>query len=534
MTSASRRAPSSCRARRARTPLPVARRWRRRRRRWRLRQLRRSRSPRRPPPPAAAARWSRAQVGGERGGERAHKARAGALLAERRDERRVAPRPRRATHRLAASTRPRRASSGRRRALLRPPRRRAGMPTPRSQGRAARAAELARRQQVEVVLLQHHQPRKWHQRRRRERARSARRLAVGTQPVLSQQQLLEAVERPVAVQRLARARSVHNGPSAGALGAAATTGGAPAMRRRWQRSRGSGGGPVPPCRILSVAWPKSAASTVTRARHAAVCRSAWSWRGPVAPTRLRRAPPPPSSGSAAAAAAKFGPSPPASARARHERVRVGERGVGVAGTAEGAPSCLRSGSRSVRRSSSRRASCARVRRSTCEAPRATAARHPTSAACREFGAARARAAREPRVRGAVVVARERRRRAAQVHQLQREHKIVGQRRPVWQPAWRPPSSASRNPDYRQCLRAVLCQKAERSSRSSSPATKSRPAMSVSCTDAREELDSAPCSAGAPALAASAAIDGRPASRHHTQALTGRLLGGAFLQDLVET
>ena len=52
--------------------------------------------------------------------------------------------------------------------------------------------------QVEVVLLQHHQPRKWHQQRRRRGARGQlKRLAVGTQPVLSQQQLLEAVERSV-------------------------------------------------------------------------------------------------------------------------------------------------------------------------------------------------------------------------------------------------------------------------------------------------------------------------------------------------
>ena len=92
MTPATRRAPSSCRARRARAPLL-----------WRgggdgggggggcrggagraspasLRSRRRQHG------------GQCAQVGGERGGERAHKARQGALLAERRDERRVAPR----------------------------------------------------------------------------------------------------------------------------------------------------------------------------------------------------------------------------------------------------------------------------------------------------------------------------------------------------------------------------------------------------------------------------------------------------------
>ena len=77
------------------------------------------------------------------------------------------------------------------------------------------------------------------------------------------QQLLEAVERPVAVQRLARAAACAMGHRP-RLGAAATSSarsacgadGGASWERRWSAW---------PCRIHSVAWPKSAASTVTRA-----------------------------------------------------------------------------------------------------------------------------------------------------------------------------------------------------------------------------------------------------------------------------
>ena len=141
----------------------------------------------------------------------------------------------------------------------------------------------------------------------------------------------------------------------------------------------------------------------------------------------------------------------------HERVRVGERGVGVVGTAEEGAIVP------PQRLEERAPQLVAPRLVRARAPLDVRAREPLPLGIRPVRRAvnlerRVLEPREPRVRGAVVVARERRRRAAQVHQLQREHKIVGQCRPVRQPAWRPAILRVEESDYRQRLRAVLCQR----------------------------------------------------------------------------
>ena len=387
-----------------------------------------------------------AQVGGERGGERAHKAREGVLLAERRDERRVAPRAAR-RGRSAANTRPRRASSvgGELFSAAAATRRNA------HSSFAGRGASGARQAAAGGG---------------RAPSTTSRANGIssggGAAPAVRSNVWPSARSRYFSSSSSLRpssapspssdssSGSVHNGPSAGAPGAAATTAAlrlAAPTGALWQRRSGAAL-PNPQRRV-----PKSAASTTRAPRGSG--RSAWSCSVPVAPTRLgarrrrlraqqrqrQQQNLPLSAGVSACACTS---------------VRVGERGVGVVGTAEEGAVVPPQRSRSVRRSSSRRASCARsaARRAS---PQATAARHPTSAACREFEAARARATRAtgawrcrrrtraaaPRCAGASAAARAQNRRAAP---------------PSAQPAWRPAILRVEESDYRQCLRAVLCQR----------------------------------------------------------------------------